>query len=270
MTKNVDTEKKLNLNQITSELILAPERMQEIFDAALEGWNRAYNREEFIKKLNLFINTTEKNKIISRDLIYYFITVRKAGKSLLTAYHFFNSDSSPRLLQNQRQIKKLSKILKLLGQLKDTHQKRPSNQIKKKNLSVAKELRRHVLTQKIMSLDFVSTTSDLYVSRLKQTIMSLVIKKNIFLVPEFHEIKKNFKHINNLLELLYLVDPQNKRVLKLSKHSKSVYINFCKIHDEHAVLKIFKFWRYKKKKIRVSNTIKKEVTNFVNALMSNA
>jgi hypothetical protein len=238
---------ELNLNQ--SEL-------KQLFNLAIVYWNEIFSQDEFCNKIQEYLLLDSRAVQNSIELRQYFKTVRKAGLILGSAQRFFNDNP---YLPNEFVL-----FLRYLGRMNDLFFK--PKQAKK----FAEKLSSMLESDNLNLIQFNVIANLTLIDRVRTIGVKTLdlLKGSDISVYEYHEIRKEFRHVMNLFQLLAAINPNKKEYVQIFQYTCDLNSELGSVHNEYAQEKIFSPKRYKKIKVTFPPKSLKKILDLYKLLLN--
>ena len=220
-------KKAKSLQTLPNKLPLPIKEQNEIAESinlSLQFWHLMFDPEQLKESLTVFIQLSLDQRNQNSELKKYLKELRKAGLVVKSVLDLYTTNGSPIIF---------SEFVKNLGKLNDSYTIKNGTKFAQKTLQLLSD---HLP----ISFSTTPVNSRLYKERLLE--IKLATEKSLqspfILVPDYHDLRKNLRHIKNIYQLAVVRNPHNSALLQTYHFLSILNTELGKVHDEFAKQKI--------------------------------
>lgn len=252
-TKIRESRPTLEESQLPDQIpniVYSDEDVQKLFNTSLEFWLESFDRDELEKNLEEFINTRKKddNERL-QELRLYFKNLRKAGLIYGSAVNFFHGN--PNLHPD------FVFFLNRIGKLNDGYKR-------KKEKKFAQEVIDSLEPLSEVDLSLEQASVEVFHQRVLEFIQKgeAVLAQKEIPVEEYHQFRKEFRHIMNIFQIEAAQNSDNEDILRTFYFLVNMNSALGQIHDGHVMKKHKKNDRYKGSMVIIPENLKTLLKTF--------
>ncbi|GIK83775.1 MAG: hypothetical protein BroJett025_03970 [Patescibacteria group bacterium] len=242
----------LRLPRVIPELAKSPEDVKKTIESAATLWSALFDNTQLTQSLKTYIELSANERKQNFELRKYLKELRKAGLLLKSALDCYSEDGAPETFNT---------FLSQLGKTNDAYDTKQGNKYAQKVLSL-------IESSDLNAFSFTPTSTNVCASRIniiKSRSLAQIQSPNM-LVPIYHDLRKDLRHLKNLYQVAAMQNPSNRSLIQTFHYLGDLSTQLGKVHDQYAKQKMMDKAGYEVTQMRIPSQLHRKLKLFYSRL----